>query len=586
MLTEMPVGLSDPSARKYISSYLSDREKGRTNLLWLCQNVLGYRDIRGADPGWEDLSNLETGENHQPILEGLHKFAGRIEIGDAVGMKVVSSKPRVEMWAQPSPDGNRNALFLFPRDHLKTSVVTIAHSIQWILNYEDVRILLSFSNGDFGDKIMTAILGHFRYNATFRFLYPEFCPAAASAKDFGSLDSFTVPNRTRQITEPTVMAVSVGKMIAGTHQDVHKHCDLVDKENVKTVGAIRAVNDHFGYTNPLLARVAGKQGWRDVEGTRYDFSDLYGTILDSEAEKPKEKRTWRITERSAEVSSITHKVLWPHRYTWEALQEIRNDPTVGLYIYEAQYNQRCIPPSGGLATREQIKFVPRKRIGELMPSYRVHTTVDLASLDDKSTGDYCVMTTAGILPSGYIHIIDIRHGHFSPFKMIEHFFEVHALYRPNDFKMEKNHHAQVLEPFLRQEMARRNLFLNVLNIPRDNTASKKSRILGLQSWFAANRIRFADDLACMGHLLMEITRFPKFRFDDILDTIADQLQHADGKGIETDLYPVQKEVDESPMATMGKSAFLGFDPETHQAIFAGQPRFGDQSENYHERTGL
>lgn len=586
MLTEMPRDLSEHSARKYMSSYMADRERGRTDLLWLCQNVLGYRDIRGADPECADPQNIEAGENHQPLIDGLHKFAGRIEIADAVTMKVVSSKPRVEIWAQTEPDGNRNFLALYPRDHLKTSIITIAHSIQWILNYEDVRILLSFSNGDFGDKIMTALMGHFRYNATFRFLYPEFCPPAASAKDFGSLDSFTVPNRTRQITEPTVMAVSVGKMIAGTHQDVHKHCDLVDKENIKTVGAIRAVNDHFGYTNPLLARVNGKQGWRDVEGTRYDFSDLYGTLLDAEAEKLPAARTWRVVERSAEVNPITRKVLWPHRYTWEALQEIRNDPTVGLYIYEAQYNQRCIPPSGGLATKDQIKFVPRSRIRELMPQYRVHTTVDLASLDDKATGDYCVMTTAGMLPSGFIHILDIRHGHFSPFKMIEHFFDVHRMYKPRDFKMEKNHHAQVLEPFLRQEMARRNLYLNVLNIPRDNTASKKSRISGLQSWFAAGRIRFADDIACMGHLLMEITRFPKFRYDDILDTIADQLQHADGKGIESDLYPVKAEEEQSPQAMLGKAAFLGFDPETHRAIFAGQPYFGEQSEYYHERTGL
>lgn len=586
MLTAMPEGLSEHSAKKYLASYMADRERGRTDLLWLCQNVLGYRDIRGADPDFANAENLMAGENHQPILDGLHKFSGRIELSDAVTMKVVSSKPRVEMWAQPEPDGNRNFLALFPRDHLKTSVITIAHSIQWILNYEDVRILLSFSNGDFGDKIMTAILGHFRYNATFRFLYPEWCPAAASAKDFGSLDSFTVPNRTRQITEPTAMAVSVGKMIAGTHQDVHKHCDLVDKENVKTVGALRAVNDHFGYTNPLLARVAGKQGWRDVEGTRYDFSDLYGTILDAESEKAAGKKSWRVVERSAEAAPGTHKTLWPHRYTWDALQDIRNDPTVGLYIYEAQYNQRCIPPSGGLATKEQVKTIPRSRVRELMGQYRIHTTVDLASLDDKATGDYCVMTTAGILPSGFIHILDIRHGHFNPFRMIQHFFEVDTMYRPLDFKMEKNHHAQVLEPFLKQEMARRGRFLNVLNIPRDNTASKKSRILGLQSWFAAGRLRFVEDIPCMGHLLMEITRFPKFRFDDILDTIADQLQHADGNGIETDLIPARNEDEPSAESMLGRQSFLGFDPETHRAIYAGHSDFAEQSQYYHERTGL
>ncbi len=578
--------LSSPEAKRtYMRSYLADRERGRTDLIWLCREVLGYRDIRGADEGWEDHANISAGENHQPLVNGLHKFSGRIEIADLEAMKVVSSKPRIEMYEQKEPDGNRNFLCLYPRDHLKTSVITIAHSIQWILNYEDVRILLSFSNGDFGDRIMTAILGHFRYNANFRFFYPEFCPQANHAKEFGSLQSFTVPNRTRQITEPTVMAVSVGKMIAGTHQDVHKHCDLVDKENVKTVGGMRDVINHFGYTNPLLARVNGKQGWRDVEGTRYDFSDLYGTILDSEADKDNDQRTWRVVERSAEVDVATKKVLWPHRYTWEALQEIKTDPTVGLYIYEAQYNQRCIPASGGLATPDKIKFIPRSRVRELMPQYRVHTTVDLAAMDEKSAGDYCVMTTAGILPSGYIHIIDIRHGHYSPFQMIEHFFDVDSKYRPRDFKMEKNHHAQVLEPFLRQEMSKRGRYLNVLNIPRDNTQSKKNRISGLQPFFESGRIRFVDDLPCDGHLIMEITRFPKFRYDDILDTISDHLQHADGNGIEPDLYPMAQDPQMRPWwEELGKPKFQGFDPFSHQ------PNFGEAdspvSEYYHARTGL
>jgi len=572
--------------KKFAESYLLDRERGRTDLVWLCQNALHYKDVRGADEGWDDPENILAGENHQPILDGLHKFSGRIDKYDMEKMCVVESKERVEMWDQKEPDGNRNALFLYPRDHLKSSLITIAHTIQWILNYPDVRILLSFSNGDFGDKIMTAILGHFRYNDDFRFWYPEFCPPSGRGKDFGSLDSFTVPNRSRQITEPTVMAVSVGKMIAGTHQDVHKHCDLVDKENVKTAAGIRDVINHFGYTNPLLAREKGEQGWRDVEGTRYDFSDLFGTILDAESELPPKDRTWRIVERAAEVNPVTKKVLWPHRYTWGALQKIRNDPTVGLYIYEAQYNQRCVPESGGLATKEQIRFIPRKRIQELMPQYRIHTTVDLAGMDEKSTGDYCVLTTCGFLPSGYIHCIDIKHGHFTPFQVINYFFEINQKFRPIDFKMEKNHHAQVIEPFLKQEMSKRGIFMNVINVPRSNTESKKNRIKGLQGFFEAKRILFADDLPCTGNLIMEVTRFPRYRHDDLLDTLSDQLQHADGKGIESDLYPVRREEEFNPLAEAGKASFLGFDPETKQAIFGGQPQETNESMYYHERTGL
>lgn len=585
-MREMPTNLNLLARKKYMRSYLADRERGRTDLIWLCREVLGYRDIRGADPGWEDSANIMAGENHQPLIDGLHKFSGRIEIADTESMSVVSSVPRVAMYDQTEPDGNRNFLALFPRDHLKTSIVTIGHTIQWILNYpEDVRILLSFSSGDHGDRIMTAILGHFRYNANFRFWYPEWCPPAKNARDFGSLQSFTVPNRTRQITEPTVMAVSVGKMIAGTHQDVHKHSDLVDKENIKTAAGIRDVNDHFKYTDPLLARVAGEQGWRDVEGTTYDYSDLYGHIKDTEAGLPAERRSWRIVERGAQINATTGKTLWPHRYSWGALEKIKD--LVGLYIFEAQYNMRCIAPEGGLATREQIRFIPRARVRELMPQYRIHTTVDLAGMEEKVDGAFCAITTCGFLSSGYIHVIDVRHGHFTPFQVIWHFFDIYARYHPRDFKMEKNHHAQVLEPFLRQEMTKRGVYLNVMNIPRDNAVSKDNRISGLQSWFAAKRILFVDDLPCDGHLVMEITRFNKYKYKDILDTLADQLQHADGNGIEPDLYPATANEPQAAvgMEGLGLAKFMGFDPMSKNAIFGGQPMESEDA-CYHARTGL
>jgi phage terminase large subunit-like protein len=217
-----------------------------------------------------------------------------------------------------------------------------------------------------------------------------------------------------------------------------------------------------------------------------------------------------------------------------------------------------------------------------MAYYRVHTTVDLAGMEEQSEGAYTALTTCGFLPGGSIHVIDIRHGHFTPFEVIEHFFDIQKRYRPIDFKMEKNHHAQVLEPFLRQEMDKRGIFLNVLNIPRDNTVSKDNRISGVQPFLKTGRLRIVDDLPCDTHLILEITRFPKFKFKDILDTISDQLQHADGDGIEPDLYPIPKNTDNrSVLARMANPKFEGW--VNGRPVFAG---VSDTSEYFHEGTGL
>ena len=578
MISPRTPALKTPEQRaKFLRSWMADRERGRKDLLWLCREVLGYKDVTGA---------TEDAENHQPLIDGLHKFEGRIEVADPEAFRIVSSKPRVPMYDQRDPGTLRNRLFLYPRDHLKTTVITLAHTIQWIINYEDIRVLLSTATGVQADGLMDALLSHFRYNADFRFLYPEFCPSVKSAADFGSKQQFTVPNRTQTwIKEPTVMAITIGKIIAGTHQDVHKHSDLVDKENVKTVNQIKEVNDHYAYTDPLLARISSRQGWRDVEGTRYDFSDLGGTILDAEEKLEPHKKTFIVVERSAEADPKNKKTLWPARYNWDALMAIKSNPAVGLYIYEAQYNQRCIPPTGGLAARSDVKFISREKVRQLMPYYRIHTTIDLAGMEEQSTGAHSVLTTAGFLRDGRMHVIDVRLGHLTPFEVIQAFFDINKKYHPVDFKMEKNHHAQVLMPFLKQEMQRTGVFMNVLNLPRDTSISKDNRISGLQSWFKTHRIWIVDDLPCDAHILLEIARFPKFKYKDFLDTLADQLQNAGGKDIEPDVYPGLADPAVKPWwqeSTQPK--FIGFDPITKDGRWAGDS--DDVSLYYHPRTGL
>jgi len=514
------------------------RQRARTDLHFLATRILGYKDI--------DLAI------HGPILDSLQQFQGGSEILDDKG-NWRDYKPACSLWEL---SGSRDNLILDPRGFLKTTIVSISHSVQWIINYPDVRVHLGAGISEQAERVLKETLGHFRYNGTFRWLFPEFCPQR-SVKDFGSNEEFTVPCRKQKwLKEPTVSMSSVGKAISGSHYDVIKCADLVDKENVKTPHQIREVKEHFWYMEPLLQRsdIWPHRGWRDVEGTRYDFNDLYGDIIERMEEG--RIRGWKMHVRGA--VNDDGSPLWPSRFPLTELDRIRRED--GEYIYSTQYLNKPIPQGSGLATQDQIKFVARKTVREILPFLRMHATIDLGGMQPTETGDFSAFSVGGFDRDGRCLIVDGFAGHFSPFEVIELIFEMHERYGNKliDIKMEEEAHTRILLPFLKREMSKRGKYPMIVPIRRDTRISKKHRIKGLQPWFQAGIIRFADDLAYKLELIHEITRFSDTStyHDDILDTLADQMQNREG-GITGDVMPDSPDWDGKPLPARAPK-FLGF----------------------------
>src|SRR5690348_9069010 len=161
-----------------VAEWKDARQKGRTNLLYLCQNILGYPDV--------------SKEVHGRLCASLQRFKGGSETvaelpGGRLRFEPGSYKPYVDMW---DLEGPRKTLILIPRGHLKTTVATIAHTIQWIINYPNIRILLSSGTGEQVRKFISEVKGHFQFNEMFRYFYPEFCPHGKNVKEFGNQDSF------------------------------------------------------------------------------------------------------------------------------------------------------------------------------------------------------------------------------------------------------------------------------------------------------------------------------------------------------------------------------------------------------------
>ena len=529
--------------------YAYVRQRARTDLLYLCNNLLGYKDV--------------CREVHGSLLDSLQKFQGGTDVvaaGKSAGQVALDPKayvPKIELWQLEGP---RKCMILMPRGHLKTTVATIAYCIQWIINYPNIRILVSSGTGDQVRKFLSEIKSHFQFGEFFRYFFPEFCPHGKNVKEFGNQETFTVPCRSLHRKEPTVSTCSVGAVVAGGHFEVILNDDIVDKENVRTPEQIANVKSHYGFLWPLVEtnEKAPYKGWMQLTGTRYDFSDIYGQIIDSEKENP---TGWKILALDAIVSGelseepcsrrdcgvagahklIDHCVsLWPSRVPPRALKEILDDPMQGPGILASQYRMNPIPAKSGLVeSAEEIVWIPLQIMRGLYAQLSLHVTVDLAGMETGALADndYTVITPHGFGRDGTLYVLPIIRGRMTPREVIDQLFmlmQVHP--RIRDIKIEKEAHWRVLKAFVMAEQQKRGKWLPLMDIQRDNRTAKKHRIQGLQPWFKAGRIKFQDHQPHKLAIINEIMRFPKYIHDDILDTIADAMQNSDG-GVNIEVMP-------------------------------------------------
>jgi len=450
--------------------------------------------------------------------------------------------PKVDMWSLTGP---RKVLILYPRGTLKSTISTLSHSIQWIINYPNIRILISTATQRLALDFVKEIKRHFTSNDRFRWLFPEFCPTE-SGSEMGNSEEFTVLCRDLNkplfgakpgAKESTVRIATVGTALAGGRCDVRKDEDLVDKENSKTEAGIESVIWHFGLLKPLLQTTEEDPGfgWIDMAGTPYDFSDLYAVICNGETALKPEDRSWKIVRNSAAPNWPDGPFLWPERLGYKQLREIEMDAACGPGVLFPQYLMKPIVAGQGLVNDEnEISWIPRNRLSELLPRLTLYAALDLAGMDSNASGndnDYSALGIGGFARDGRLYIVEVLHGRPDPDTVISWIFDVFRRYpKLVKLKIEKEAHARVLSTFLKREMARRELWLPIELQARDNQQSKKDKIRGSQPWFKQGGIIFCDDLPCKSHIKTEITGFPKYRHDDILDVCID-LMHEKGGAV-------------------------------------------------------
>lgn len=516
-----------------ITSFAMRRWKARTDLFYLAHDILGY--------------NLIDPHVHAPIINSVQKFPVPTRLQFEANDRYVNGKwiyrPLVEKYDLP---GSRRVLILDPRSGLKTTINAISHTIQWILNYPDVRILITQATAERAEDILSEIKSKFQDNELLRLLFPEHCPQK-KIYEWGTKAQFSTEARTHKWKESTVQTSSIDKGSAGYHFDVMKFSDIVDERNSINESQLKAVWRQFGTMENLVIR---PDSWIDVEGTRYDFSDVYGEIIESDEKRVKlgRKPVWKVHVRGCYVKDTGNQ---PPKYTVEELalpDKLGPDgkkiswwpkqwPVDSLEDYRIQngdlifFMQKCnnpIPTNADMmpfpVNDHYPKMISLENFKRHVRTAYLKTTIDTAQTKNEGS-DFSVITTCAWGIDGRCYVINIERGRWLADELCMRIIFNYIRYKPETMLIEEDAYVRGLEATLRRWQDIKNVSIPLQFIKRENDQTKKERILNtLQPWYKSGDLRFMENMNEEQALFTELARFPKYKHDDIMDTLADQFR--------------------------------------------------------------
>lgn len=206
-------------------------------------------------------------------------------------------------------------------------------------------------------------------------------------------------------------------------------------------------------------------------------------------------------------------ILWPEKFSEHKLRLLRKDYVERGFpeVYSQEYLNIPIDESTAFFKRED--FLESKDVGRL----RYYAAVDFA-ISQKERADYTVIAVAGVDMEGKVHVVDIRRGRWDALQIIEEMFSVQKRYEPELYTVESGSIEKAIGPFLKSEMYKRNVFLN-LN-PLVPTKDKQSRARSLQARMRAGGVCFTTNTDWFPDLQQEMLRFPRDMHDDQVDALA------------------------------------------------------------------
>jgi len=216
-------------------------------------------------------------------------------------------------------------LYLCYRTFYKTTIITKIHSLQLLLNFPNIHIVLCHNKQENSSDNLVSIKNCF-LTTDLRHLFPKYIP---DTKDWGNMSGFSVACRTdKGRSEENIEAVGVDTEITGRHYQIAKKNDLVTEKSINTEEQRKKTMDwderfNVGMFDDPQIKL------QDYEGTRYHFSDLYSVKLND----PKIKfiDIPLLKDRNPDNVNVEN-ISNPKRFSIEGIQELKQN----MWVFNCQ----------------------------------------------------------------------------------------------------------------------------------------------------------------------------------------------------------------------------------------------------------
>jgi hypothetical protein len=461
----------DPSIEKLPSDIREDlAETGRNSLFFFNRAVMGFHDL--------------TESCHGPLCE----FADQNE--------------------------KQFKLMLMPRDHLKTSCISLGGTTQRVVKDPESRQLLANESATNAERFLRAIRQHAEGNRVFRALYSDIIPKDTRKVRWN--DSELDFNRQGHYPEPSIDTIGMTGAVTSRHYTHITYDDPISEEAVKSEKVMKDTINRMSSALSLLVNPSKDSIW--LVGTRWALWDVYSVWMDIFGDK---------LGRLVRAVIENDEPIWPERFNLETIALKRQ-------AYGDEYKFSCLMMNNPRNPELQDLNVGDFRFWAWagddavtlydkqgtpidkwdLSDLDITVTVDLAAAE-KITSDRNAITTVGTSPKNQAIVLDAWGKRCTALDVIRKLFQVKRRFSPRVFGIEDVGYQKVLKTFLKQAADEAGLYFNV--VPLKPGGKGKPHIRGLQPLMATGRMYIHPTQ----HLLRnEAADYPLGEHDDVLDSLA------------------------------------------------------------------
>jgi predicted phage terminase large subunit-like protein len=534
------------------------RYMAQTNLFALCHLLEKYKDTTDKTYIWTD------GTTHNTHEEICNEF-------------FVRKDPTIKTFKQFATGyvDHKERLLLVPRGGFKSSI-DMADTVQWIINYPEVTIMILTGVLKLAQDFVGEIKGFFKLEDgtmenvnlfetkkaikpktldddtpfMFQVLFAEHC----IDKDEGTLQAYQTPAVSQTEKECTVWAASIDQNLSGWHVGVMKLDDVVTNENSRTVDRIINVNKQVSINQAMLH----PYGFYDKIGTWYDSEDTYGQDMKhiKACEKSGDPITMKVYLRACwwpnaaaiKAGKVESEMLesdyelWfnvPGQLTYAFLRSKMHDAEGFAVKY-------LNDPTKAHTVKFPRELLERRTIhSNLLPqSGLVVTCIDTA-YSTKSWADYTVMITA-LIYGGRFYIIDMARGKWNEFELPCKIAAVANQWRPTRICIEESVGVKWLGKEIYREMDKLRVRVPIEFVPMgkgSKATAKDAMAKPVLRYLGDERLLFANQMVGLEEMYAELSAFgtAASQHDDIVDALAllvDQFSsYADMEGKKSEASP-------------------------------------------------